>query len=230
MAHELRLCKSVIFLYVKHASYDLSKWWNGDKPTINADSFNTVIFFFCFFFGFFAFFFTLNVSLQNASHKSSHDDLLWSSCSSRPSAVVAWKRSRSMLGGLRVLAGPLIAPRSPVWPLEGSWRRGWGWSPTWGKLTWSQGPGLSELRSGYPCAAPSSWAQGCSDATVLKVQQTASITTWSGTLKNVVEQSWYTAIEDINHRYQVCRCRIRPQPHFLLKPCTSLRRLSLLDG
>lgn len=221
MAHELRLCESVVFLYVKHASYDLSKWWNGDKPTIAADSFNTVIFF-CFFAFLLLFFFC--------------SERITSKCVTQivpPLCPPLWwpeGGQRSMLGGLRVSAGPLTAPRSPVWPPEGSWRRGWGWSPTCGKLTRSQGPGLSELRSGYPCAAPSSWAQGGSDATVLKVQQTASITTWSGTLKNLVEQSWYTAIEDINHRYQVCRCRIRPQPHFLLKPCTSLRRLSLLDG
>lgn len=82
-------------------------------------------------------------------------------------------------------APALTVLRSPVWPLVGSWRTGWGWCPTWGTLTWCRAPGLSEPRIDFLFVEFSSWVRGCSDATVLKV--VASITTQSDVPKNAVD-------------------------------------------
>lgn len=139
---------------------------NGDKPTITADSFNTVI----------CCCSILNVSLQmrHTNRTTIHSDRR-----SPFSPPLLWHKRdhRTCREASECLKTTLTALHSPAWPQEGSWRRGWGWSLMWGKLTWCQAPGLSELHSGCLCAEPSSWAQGRSDATVLKVQQTASITT-----------------------------------------------------
>lgn len=144
---------------------------NGDKPTITADSFNAVTFF---------------AVLVSMYHFKCVTQITWRSAQIilQPSAVVTWAGPQNMPGGPQSVHRALTALHSPAWPQEGSWRRGWGWSPMWGKLTWCQAPGLSELHSGCQCAEPSSWAQGCSDATVLKVQQTASITTGRDMLKH----------------------------------------------
>lgn len=130
---------------------------NGDKPTISADSFNAAILCHS----------ILNVSLQ--MHHTNHMTI----CSDNHSA---FKRSH-----IRSVCRGLTAPRSPAWPQAGSWRTGWGWCRMWGKLIWCPAPGRSERRSGCLCVKLSSWVRGRSDATVLKVQQTACITTseWS---------------------------------------------------
>lgn len=137
----------------------------------------------------------------------------------------AWHKSKPDSSRGTFSTSDLTALRSLAWPQRGSWRRGWGWSRMWGTLTWCQAPGRSERRSGCPCAEPSSWGQGCSGATVLKVQQTARVTTWSSTLQTLYKSDNY-----INHRYPVCTCTIQFQLRFWLKLCTSPRRLSSLVG